>query len=136
MEKLHYSGRNSWRRAFMKRYSRCAQFICALIFSMLLSVPTPAQAPLEPAQMPPRTSFYLIWRGTPAGDARKTNSLFALWDDPDFAPVRAAMFENMTSPVGTKMRRSPRSPRKKPSSIPRSWKMPLSSAISASPKRR
>ena len=47
--------------------------------------------------MPPRTTAYLIWRGTPAGDPRKANSLLALWDDPDFAPVRAAMFENVTS---------------------------------------
>jgi hypothetical protein len=72
-------------------------FACALILSMLLASHLAAQAPLEPTQMPARTSFYLIWRGTPAGDARKTNALFALWDDPDFAPVRAAMFENMTS---------------------------------------
>jgi hypothetical protein len=71
--------------------------VCALILSMLLASRLAAQAPLEPAQMPSRTSFYLIWRGTPEGDARKTNALFALWDDPDFAPVRAAMFENMTS---------------------------------------
>ena len=71
--------------------------VCALILSMLLASRLAAQAPLEPAQMPSRTSFYLIWRGTPEGNARNTNALFALWDDPDFAPVRAAMFENMTS---------------------------------------
>ena len=69
----------------------------ALILSMLLASRLAAQAPLEPAQMGASTAFYLIWRGTPAGDARKTNGLFALWDDPDFAPVRAAMFVNMTS---------------------------------------
>ena len=79
------------------KLARPASFVCTLILSALLSPRLVAQAPLEPAQMPSRTSFYLIWRGTPAGDARKTNSLFALWDDPDFAPVRAAMFENMTS---------------------------------------
>jgi hypothetical protein len=80
------------------KVTRVRAFVCALIFSMLLSGRLSAQAPLEPAQLPSRTSFYLIWRGTPAGDARKTNALFALWDDPDFAPVRAAMFANMTSP--------------------------------------
>ncbi len=80
------------------KVTRVRAFVCALIFSMLLSGRLSAQSPLEPAQMPSRTSFYLIWRGTPAGDARKTNALFALWDDPDFAPVRAAMFANMTSP--------------------------------------
>jgi hypothetical protein len=79
------------------KLARPAKFVCTLILSALLSPRLAAQAPLEPAQMPSRTSFYLIWRGTPAGDVRKTNSLFALWDDPDFAPVRAAMFENMTS---------------------------------------
>jgi len=78
----------------LARSSTCA---CTLIFSMLLAPRLAAQAPLEPAQMPSRTSFYLIWRGSPAGEARKTNALFALWDDPDFAPVRAAMFQNMTS---------------------------------------
>jgi len=54
-----------------------------------------AQAPLKPAQMPARTTFYLIWRGAPAADVRKANSLLALWDDPDFAPVRSALAANM-----------------------------------------
>jgi len=56
-----------------------------------------AQAPLEPAQLPSRTVFYLIWRGAPAADVRKANSLMALWDDPDFAPVRSAMASNILS---------------------------------------
>jgi hypothetical protein len=71
--------------------------ICAVVVSLFSSLPLCAQSPLEPAQMPARTTAYLIWRGTPAGDPRKANSLLALWDDPDFAPVRAAMFENVTS---------------------------------------
>jgi hypothetical protein len=79
------------------RLTHLGSLACALILSMLLASRLAAQAPLEPTQMPARTSFYLIWRGTPAGDARKTNALFALWDDPDFAPVRTAIFENMTS---------------------------------------
>src|SRR4029077_1988077 len=54
-----------------------------------------AQAPLEPAQMSPRTAFYLIWRGVPGAQARKNNSLLALWDDPDFAPVRSALLEQI-----------------------------------------
>ena len=54
-----------------------------------------AQAPLEPAQIPGRTIFYLIWRGTPAGEVRKNNALMSLWDDPDFAPVRAALANSM-----------------------------------------
>jgi hypothetical protein len=66
-----------------------------LTFVVLGTSPARAQAPLEPAQMSPRTIFYLIWRGAPAGDARKANSLMALWDDPDFATVRSAMAANM-----------------------------------------
>jgi hypothetical protein len=54
-----------------------------------------AQAPLEPAQMSPRTAFYLIWRGVPGAQARRANSLLALWDDPDFAPVRSAIAAGM-----------------------------------------
>lgn len=66
-----------------------------LIFALLTSKSTFAQAPLEPAQLPARTLFYLIWRGAPATEARRTNSLLALWDDPDLAPFRAAIFQNM-----------------------------------------
>src|SRR6266436_5022256 len=66
-----------------------------LLFTLLCSGRGWAQAPLEPAQMPARTTFYVIWRGTPVGDARKSNSLLALWDDPDLAPLRAAALQNM-----------------------------------------
>jgi len=61
------------------------------------AIPARAQAPLEPAQMSARTAFYLIWRGVPGPDARKANSLLALWDDPDFAPVRSAIAAGMLS---------------------------------------
>jgi hypothetical protein len=66
-----------------------------LIFALLGSGRAFAQAPLEPAQLPARTTFYLIWRGTPPAEARKANSLLALWDDPGLAPLRAAIFQNM-----------------------------------------
>ena len=72
--------------------------VCALVlvmFIFLVCDRAAAQVPLEPAQLPPRTSFYLLWRGAPAQNVRSANSLLALWDDPDFAPVRSAMFENM-----------------------------------------
>jgi len=59
--------------------------------------PASAQAPLEPSQLPSRTVFYLVWRGAPAPDIRKANSLLSLWDDPDFAPVRSALAANMLS---------------------------------------
>lgn len=52
---------------------------------------------LEPERLPKATVFYLAWHGTPSGDVRKANSLLALWDDPEFAPVRAGMVESMVS---------------------------------------
>jgi len=70
--------------------------IAALLF-VSGSHPARAQAPLGPAQMSPRTAFYLIWRGVPGPEARKANSLLALWDDPDFASVRSAMASNLIS---------------------------------------
>jgi hypothetical protein len=54
-----------------------------------------AQLKLDPGQLPKSTMFYVAWHGTIAGEARKANSLLALWDDSDFAPVRAAMLEEM-----------------------------------------
>ncbi len=68
-----------------------------LVFTLLSCERSWAQAPLEPAQMPARTMFYVIWRGTPVGDARKSNNLLALWDDPDLAPLRAAALHGMQS---------------------------------------
>jgi hypothetical protein len=71
---------------------------------LAVCVPNPArgQAPLEPVQMSPRTIFYLIWRGVPGPEARKANSLLALWDDADFAPVRSAMAGEMLNSSGEK----------------------------------
>ncbi len=74
------------RRQYSRRY-------CSLFLAPRVN----AQAPIEPAQLPARTAFYIVWRGEPAGDIRKANNLFALWDDPEFAPARAAMFDNITS---------------------------------------
>src|SRR5260221_10818339 len=79
----------------MKRIRPQILALLILVFTLLCSDGTWAQAPLEPAQMPARTTFYVIWRGTPVGDARKSNSLLALWDDPDLAPLRAAALQNM-----------------------------------------
>ena len=67
--------------------------------------PARAQAPLEPAQMSPRTAFYLIWHGVPSPDVRKANSLLALWDDPDFAPVSSAMVSNL---MGSSAEKTPK----------------------------
>lgn len=53
------------------------------------------QAPLAPGALPQNTIFYLLWRGAPAASARNANHLLSLWDDPDFAPVRSALAENL-----------------------------------------
>jgi len=68
-----------------------------LVSSLLFAACCFAQAPLEPAQLPARTTFYLIWRGTPSGDVRKGNALLSLWDDPDSAPMRSAIVESLLS---------------------------------------
>src|SRR6266481_2752015 len=72
-------------------------FFAAAAFFALGTIPAFAQAPVEPAQLPSRTAFYLIWRGAPAPDVRKANALMALWDDPDFAPVRFALASSILS---------------------------------------
>ena len=71
--------------------------LCLLVSSLLFAACCFAQAPLEPAQLPARTTFYLIWRGTPSGDVRKGNALLSLWDDPDSAPMRSAIAESLLS---------------------------------------
>jgi hypothetical protein len=73
---------------------RVSLFVAALMAVCVADVAR-AQAPLEPAQMSPRTMFYMIWRGVPPADVRKANALLALWDDADFAPVRSAMAAGM-----------------------------------------
>ena len=72
------------------KLSAVAALVCAAAAN-----PARAQAPLEPAQMSPRTLFYLIWRGAPNLETRQANSLLALWDDADFRPVRSAIAAGM-----------------------------------------
>lgn len=74
--------------------------VLALAAILIAASRAPAQAPLEPERLPAKTYFYLLWRGAPPTAARQANSLFALWDDPDFAPVRAAMAENLVNEPG------------------------------------
>src|SRR5467141_4084757 len=81
----------------MKPFHLRILFFAAAAFFALGTIPAFAQAPLEPAQLPSRTVFYLIWRGAPAPDVRKANALMALWDDPDFAPVRSALASSILS---------------------------------------
>jgi len=75
----------------------CRNFLFLLAGLMFAAAPRGAlaQSGLDPGKLPSSTVFYLAWHGTPAGEARKVNSLLAIWDDPDFAPVRAAIIEEM-----------------------------------------
>ena len=68
----------------------------ALLFFFFGTARVAAQSLLDPAHLPSRTIFYFLWRGTPAPEARKANALLSVWDDPDFAPVRSALFESMS----------------------------------------
>ena len=54
-----------------------------------------AQSPVDPGNLPGRTLFYLYWHGTPSGEVRKTNSLFALWDDPELAATRDSLIQSL-----------------------------------------
>ncbi len=56
-----------------------------------------AQASIDPARLPKSTVFYVLWRGAPAPSARTANSLYALWDDPGFAPARNALLDSFVS---------------------------------------
>jgi len=96
-------------RALNRAMNRARFAAPLLVFLVALSFagPVNAQAPLEPAQMPARTVFYLIWRGMPAGDVRKTNSLFALWDDPGLSATRAAMAQSLFDSSKQKDSRTP-----------------------------
>ena len=70
------------------------RFLAVLHFA-IAAVPVLGQSNLDPGRLPKSTAVYLAWHGTPTADARKANSLLALWDDADFAPVRRAMIEEM-----------------------------------------
>ena len=76
-----------------------ARTLCLLV---LLAIPlfaqqSPAPVPLEPSQLPPRTTFYMIWRGAPTAEVRHANALMSLWDDPDSARLRNSMLESLLS---------------------------------------
>lgn len=78
-----------------QRLSRA--IILCLALAILLPFLATAQSPVDPAQLPARTGFYLLWRGAPSGDVRAKNSFYALWDDPDFAPARSAFLASLLS---------------------------------------
>jgi hypothetical protein len=65
---------------------------------LLIAAPAFAQAPIEPAKLPAQTLLYIRSNGLRLQpDSAQKNSLLALWNDPEFAPVRAAILEGKTS---------------------------------------
>ena len=69
-------------------------FSLLLAAALLWSASAVAQSPVDPGKLPGRTLFYLFWHGAPSGEIRKNNALYALWDDPQFAPVRASFADS------------------------------------------
>jgi hypothetical protein len=80
--------------------------VCVFIFTVA-PFAARGQSKLDPGMLPKSTAFYVAWHGTPSGDARKANSLLALWDDPAFAPVRNAMFESMLQGAAASQKTTP-----------------------------
>jgi hypothetical protein len=74
------------------RLLRCLNLL--VLLALLYSPCAFAQSPVDPGNLPGRTLFYLQWRGMPSGDIRKNNSLFALWDDPQFTPARDSFLDS------------------------------------------
>jgi hypothetical protein len=69
-------------------------FLC-LLAAACLAQRSPAQSPVDPGKLPAHTTFYVLWHGTPSGDLRAKNSLYALWDDPAVAPARSAFLASL-----------------------------------------
>ncbi|MBS1839986.1 MAG: hypothetical protein JSS69_07020 [Acidobacteria bacterium] len=84
----------------MKLFLRALFFCASFLLSLSAVSPALAQTPpssIDASQLPPHTLFYVLWRGAPSPSARSANSLYALWDDPDFAPARNALFDSFLS---------------------------------------
>jgi hypothetical protein len=75
------------------RYSR--RILLSILAFSLCSSCAVAQSPVDPGSLPGNTLFYLMWHGYPAAEARKNNSAFALWDDPQFASARASFVDSV-----------------------------------------
>lgn len=88
---------NPYRRILLSCASLTLFLFCApSLFAQGLPQ-TPPQPSIDPGRLPENTVFYVLWRGAPAPSARTANSLYALWDDPDFAPARNELFDNFVS---------------------------------------
>lgn len=87
-------------------FPRISRAFSLLVFS-LVGVAAFGQTPLPPEQLPARTLFYMTWHGAPSGDLRQKNALMSLWDDADFAPVRAALVDGILSDAKKKKGQPP-----------------------------
>ena len=76
-------------------WGKLARAVAGLFLLMAACGTARGQSGLDPGQLPRSTVFYLAWHGTPRGDQRKANSLLALWDDPEFAPLRSEIIEGL-----------------------------------------
>jgi hypothetical protein len=84
----------------MNTFRRTLLVYAALLLALSAALPAQAQAPaasIDPGKLPQHTLFYVLWRGAPTPAARSANSLYALWDDPGFAPARNAIFDGFMS---------------------------------------
>src|SRR5882672_2557271 len=87
----------------MNLFRRALLFCASLLMSLVAVSPMLAQSPtspassIDPARLPQHTLFYVLWRGAPSTSVRSANSLYALWDDPSFAPARNALFDSFMS---------------------------------------
>jgi hypothetical protein len=88
---------------FVMHPARFVRALSLLLLETAGALAASAQLPVDPGQLPSQTSLYLFWHGTPSGEVRKVNSLYALWDDPDFVSARTAWLESfLTEAQGNK----------------------------------
>ena len=89
-------------KLFRSTLALCASLSLCLVFAPALlaqkSQPSsPSPQSIDPSRLPKNTIIYVLWRGAPTPATRSANSLYALWDDPGFAPARNALLDSFMS---------------------------------------
>ncbi|MFY9529831.1 MAG: hypothetical protein WBC04_18920 [Candidatus Acidiferrales bacterium] len=85
---------------FNRALGNCGRIAIFTAFAALFFSPNLAQEQNSSIadHLPPNTWFYQHWRGMNSlVTAQKTNHLLELWADPDFAPVRRALVQQLYS---------------------------------------
>ncbi len=68
----------------------------ALCLLAILATPVCAQQTRLDERLPASTTFYVYWRGAASYEAvQSTNPLLRLWNDPEFAPARGALLDQV-----------------------------------------